>query len=127
MPTIAMTREMGSLGKDVVESVAKQLGMRIVYSEIVDSLAEKMHMPPSVVTRFVQGKSNALERMRVDMDALSLHTAEEVFALAAQGNVAIRGWGGDLSVTLGPACGLRQGMRAVRIAGQRPDGAVRNI
>ncbi len=93
MPTIAMTREMGSLGKDVVESLAAELGMRIVYSEIVDSLAEKMQMPPSVVTRFVQGKSNAFERIRVDMDALSLHTAEEVLALVAQGNVAIRGWG----------------------------------
>ena len=93
MAVIAMTREMGSLGKDVAEGLAKRLGARLIYSEIVGSLAEKMHMSPSVVTRFVQGKANLLERIGVDLDQLSLHTAAEVYDLAARGDIVIRGWG----------------------------------
>ena len=93
MPVIAMTREMGSLGKDVAEGFAQELGLRLLYTEIVDSLAEKMHMSPSTVTRFVQGRANTVERFGVDMDGLSLYTAEEVFELAARGNLIIRGWG----------------------------------
>lgn len=88
-----MTREMGSLGKDVAQRLAEQLGARLVYSEIVDSLAAKMQMAPSIVTRFLQGKANLLERFGVDMNQLSLHTAAEVYDLAARGNIVIRGWG----------------------------------
>lgn len=93
MPVIAMTREMGSLGRDVAEGLAKELGLKLIYHEIVDSLVEKMHMPQSAVLRCLQGKANLLERLRVDMDVLSLYTAEEVFDLATQGNLMIRGWG----------------------------------
>ena len=93
MPVIAMTREMGSLGKDVAEGLAKELGLKLVYHEIVDGLAEKMRMPQSAVLRCLNGKANLLERWRVDMNGLSLYTAEEVFDLAIQGNLMIRGWG----------------------------------
>lgn len=93
MPVIAMTREMGSLGKDVAEGLARELGLRLLYTEIVGSLAEKMYMSPSTVTRFVQGKANAFERLGVDMDKLSLYTAAEVFDLATKGDVIMRGWG----------------------------------
>ena len=93
MPVIAMTREMGSLGRDVAEGLAKELELKLIYHEIVDSLAEKMRMPQSAVLRCLQGKAKVLERLRVDMNRLSLYTAEEVFDLAIQGNLMIRGWG----------------------------------
>lgn len=93
MPVIAMTREMGSLGKDVAEGLARELGLKLVYHEIVDSVAERMHLPQSAVLRRLEGKANLLERLRVDMNGMSLFTAEEVFDLAMQGNLLIRGWG----------------------------------
>ena len=36
MPLIAMTREMGSLGKDVAAAVADRLGKPLVHHEIID-------------------------------------------------------------------------------------------
>ncbi len=93
MPVIAMTREMGSLGRDVAEGLAKELELKLVYHEIVDGVAEKMRMPQSAVLRCLQGKANLLERLRFDMNGLSLYTAEEVLELAIQGNLMIRGWG----------------------------------
>ena len=93
MTVIAMTREMGSLGKDVARGVALELGLRVLYHEIVDSVAEKMHLHKSVVTRFLQGNGGVLETFRADMGALSLYTAEEVLDLAARGKLMIRGWG----------------------------------
>lgn len=93
MSIVAMTREMGSLGKDVAEGLARDLGLRLFYHEIIDSVADKTHMPPNLITRFLQGKAGLIESMRVDQDAISLYTAEEVLDLAAKGNLMIRGWG----------------------------------
>lgn len=93
MSIIAMTREMGSLGKDVAEGLAQQLGLRLLYHEIVDGVAEKMHLPTNAITRFLQGKAGRIESLRADLDSMSLYTAEEVLDIAAKGNVVIRGWG----------------------------------
>lgn len=93
MSIIAMTREMGSLGKDVAEGLAQELGLRLLYHEIVDSVAEKMHLPANVITRFLQGKAGRIESLQADLDSMSLYTAEEVLEIAAKGNVVIRGWG----------------------------------
>ena len=123
MPVIAMTREMGSLGKDVAEGLAKELGLKFIYHEIVDSLAEKMHMPQSAVLRFLQGKTNLLERLRVDMNELSRYTAEEVFDLAIEGNLMIRGWGGNAPVAPCVECRLCQGRCPDRTAGETHYGA----
>lgn len=93
MSIVAMTREMGSLGKDVAEGLARDLGLRLHYHEIIDSVADKTHLAPNVITRFLQGKAGVIESLRVDRDAISLYTAEEVLDLAAKGNLMIRGWG----------------------------------
>lgn len=93
MAVIAMTREMGSLGKDVAAELAREIGLRLVYHEIVDNLAQKMRLPESAVLRFVQGRAGLVERWQSDMDRLSLYTAEEVLELALAGNLVIRGWG----------------------------------
>lgn len=93
MSIVAMTREMGSLGKDVAEGLARDLGLRLHYHEIIDSVADKTHMAPNVITRFLQGKAGVIESLRVDWDGISLYTAEEVLDLAVKGNLMIRGWG----------------------------------
>lgn len=94
MPLIAMTREMGSLGKDVAAAIANRLSKQVVHHEIIDSLASKLRLRKSHVIRFLEGKSGILERLSTDKTSLSIYTADETFALAESGKVAvIRGWG----------------------------------
>jgi len=94
MPLIAMTREMGSLGKDVAAAIADRLKKQVVHHEIIDNLASKMRLRKSHVIRFLEGRSGILERLTTDKTSLSIYTADETFALAESGKVAvIRGWG----------------------------------
>lgn len=94
MPFIAMTREMGSLGKDVAAAIADRLGRQVVHHEIIDNLASKMRLRKSHVVRFLEGKSGIWERLTTDKTSLSIYTADETFALAESDRVAvIRGWG----------------------------------
>lgn len=94
MPLIAMTREMGSLGKDVAAQLSERLGKRVVHHEIIDQLANKMRLRKSHVIRFLEGKAGIWERLTTDQTSLSIYTADETFQLAESGQVAvIRGWG----------------------------------
>jgi len=94
MPFVAMTREMGSLGKDVAAGLAERLGRQVVHHEIIDNLASKMRLRKSHVVRFLEGKAGIWERLTTDHTSLSIYTADETFALAESGRVAvIRGWG----------------------------------
>lgn len=94
MPLIAMTREMGSLGKDVASVISERLGKPVVHHEIIDHLANKMRLRKSHVVRFLDGKANIWERLTTDKTSLSIYTADETLALAESDNVSvIRGWG----------------------------------
>ncbi len=93
MPVIAMTREMGSLGKDVALGLAEQLDLKLVQHEVIEHVADKMHLRRSTVNRFLEGKAGLLERWNIDEKRASLYTAEEIYELASAGNVLIRGWG----------------------------------
>lgn len=94
MPLIAMTREMGSLGKDVAKGVAEALGIPVIHHEIIDSLANKMRVRKSHVIRLLEGKANIFERLTADKTSMSIFTAEETFQMALAGKGAvIRGWG----------------------------------
>src|SRR5688500_10524108 len=94
MPFVAMTRDMGSLGKDVAAAVARRLGRLVVHHHIIDNLANEMSLRKSHVIRFLEGKAAIWERLTTDKTSLSIYTADETFALAESGRVAvIRGWG----------------------------------
>ena len=94
MVAIAMTREMGSLGKDVAAGLAGELGLKIIHSEIVEhEVAERLGVNESAVHRYLEGGASVFERRRIDKMKLSRYTAEEMLQLAQQGNVLIRGWG----------------------------------
>ena len=94
MPLVTMTREMGSLGKDVAQGLADRLGRPVVYHEIIDHLADKMRLRKSHVIRFIEGKSNIWERLTTDKTSLAIFTADETLRLAEAGGVSvIRGWG----------------------------------
>ncbi|HUQ28647.1 MAG TPA: cytidylate kinase family protein [Usitatibacter sp.] len=94
MPLIAMTREMGSLGKDVAAGVAARVGKRVVYHEIIEPLANKMRLRKSHVERFLDGKSGMWERLTTDKTSLSIFTADETFRFLRDDSTGvIRGWG----------------------------------
>lgn len=94
MPLIAMTREMGSLGKDVAAGIAERANKKVVYHEIIEPLANKMRLRKSHVERFLEGKSGIWERLTTDRTSLSIFTADETFRFLRDGSTAvIRGWG----------------------------------
>ena len=79
MTVIAMTREMGSLGKDVALNLAEDLGLRLVQHELVGHLAEKLHVRESSVNRFLEGKASLFERWEL-MSRISLYTPPKRFS-----------------------------------------------
>ncbi len=94
MPLIAMTREMGSLGKDVAAGVAARANKKVVYHEIIEPIASKMRLRKSHVERFLEGKSGIWERLTTDKTSLSIFTADETFRFLRDDSTAvIRGWG----------------------------------
>ena len=94
MPIIAITREMGSLGKDVASGLGNSLGLPIYYHEVVDNLADRMRVRKSHVIRLIDGKAGLLERLTADKTSLAIFSADEIFDLALQGEGAVvRGWG----------------------------------
>lgn len=93
MAIIAMTREMGSLGKDIALGLSEELGLRLIQHEVVDHVANRMQLGSSAVNRFLEGKAGLLERWGIDEKSVSYHTADEIFEIASHDNVLIRGWG----------------------------------
>lgn len=94
MTVIAMTREMGTLGKEVAARVAVALGLEVVHHEIVERhLAERLQVSESIVHRFLEGEASLWERWKIDRRRISQFTSAEILALARQGSVLIRGWG----------------------------------
>lgn len=93
MPVIAMNQEMGSLGKDVAQALAEELGLAQVTHEVVAHVAEKMQTRKSLIRRVMEGKAGILDRMSTNSRSVSTYVAEEVFELAERGNIIIRGWG----------------------------------
>jgi len=94
MPIIAMTREMGSLGKDVAATIAERTDRRVVYHEIIEPVANKMRLRKSHVERFLEGRSGLWERLTTDRTSLSIFTADETYRMLHDPATAvIRGWG----------------------------------
>jgi cytidylate kinase len=93
MPVIALTQGMGSLAQDIAEQLAAELGLATLQHEVAQRVAEKMHVPKSLISRLRAGKAGALERWRADTESIAVYTAEQVLEAAARGNVVLRGWG----------------------------------
>jgi cytidylate kinase len=93
MPIVAITREMGSLGKDVAAALGAELGLPVIYHEVIDHLADRMRVRKSHVIRLLDGSAGLLERLTADETSLSIFTADEIYAIAAKGGAVIRGWG----------------------------------
>jgi len=95
MPLVAMTREMGSLGRDVAVALAKNQGGKVLYQEIAAPVANKKRQRKSHVERFLEGKAGIWERLETDRVSAAILTAEETLRVLREGPVAVlRGWGG---------------------------------
>ena len=94
MPVIAMTREMGSCGREVAQRVAEEMGLTLVMHELVEhDLAGRLQVQESAVHHRFEGGATLRERWQVPSKRLARYTAEEILELAQRGNVLIRGWG----------------------------------
>ena len=94
MPVIAMTREMGSGGREVAQGVCERLGLTLILHEMVEhDLAERLQLPESTIHRRLEGGASLRERWQIGSSRLAQYTAEEVLELAHKGNALIRGWG----------------------------------
>jgi cytidylate kinase len=94
MPVVAITREMGSLGKDVAAGLGGQLGLPVIYHEVIDHLADRMRVRRSHVVKLLDGKAGLLERLTADQTSLFIHSADEIIGKTLEGKGAvIRGWG----------------------------------
>lgn len=97
MPVLAMTREMGSGGREVAHRVADQVGLTLILHELVEhDLAEHLHVPDSTIHHRLEGGAKLRERLQVGSKRLARYTAEEILDLANRGNVLIRGWGASV-------------------------------
>jgi len=96
MPVIAMTMEVGTRGSEVAAGLAKALDIDSVGHEIVDRVADKMNVKKSLLQRLREGKASVLERLSTSQAEIAVYTAEEIFAIAQNGDVLIRGWGSTL-------------------------------
>jgi cytidylate kinase len=93
MPIVAITREMGSLGKDVAKGLSETLGVPLVYHEVIDHLADRMRVRKSHVIRLLDGGEGLLERLTADKTSLAIFSADEIVSLARGKGAVIRGWG----------------------------------
>jgi cytidylate kinase len=93
MPVVAMTHEMGSLARDVALELGARMGLKSLQHEVGDHIAERLHVPKSLIRRLREGKAGFLEKLRADEDAEAVFTAEDVLTIASEGDVVIRGWG----------------------------------
>jgi hypothetical protein len=94
VPLIAMTREMGSLGRDVAAGIAALHGGRVVYQELIDPLADRVRLRKTHVTRFLDGREGLWEPLATERSRRAILTAEETLPFLRDGSiVAVRGWG----------------------------------
>jgi cytidylate kinase len=94
MTIVAMTREMGSLGRDVAALIAQRRRRKVVYHEIIDQLANKMRLRKSHVARLLEGRAGLWEKLQASETSLSIFTADETFRmLLSESTGVLRGWG----------------------------------
>ncbi len=93
MTIIAMTREMGSLGKEVAREFARRMNYSVVHHELVEETSARSG-EESEVYRFLEGSESELAKWRNNHTEDGYLTREQVFEIALAGDTIIRGWGG---------------------------------
>lgn len=101
MAVIAITSEMGSLGREVAQAAARQLGLRFIDDEAIHcEVADLMQRPEPSVHNFLEGHPAIAGSEPIDPTTLSRCTVQKLTELATGGNVVIRCLGAPIA--LGP-------------------------
>lgn len=94
MVVVTMTREMGTLGKDVAAGLGEELDVDVVHSEIMASnVSKRLCIKESVAYRHLEGNPTGWDRWQVGRRRFLQGTETELIELAIRDNVIIRGWG----------------------------------
>ncbi len=94
MAIIVMTREMGTLGKEVAREFARRRGISVVHHELIHTPHHRMaQAEESEVFRFLEGSEEEMSKWRNNRTQDGYLTPEEIYEIALEGNVLIRGWG----------------------------------
>lgn len=94
MTVIAMTREMGSLGKEVARQTAAMLGLTVIHHEMIENPEEREAIEgPSEVTRFLEATPEQNREWNEGIVHGGYLSPAEILEIANRGNVLIRGWG----------------------------------
>lgn len=94
MTVVVMTREMGSLGKDVAREFARRKGFTVIHHELSRSAPDTNgRREESEVYRFLEGTEAEIDSWRSNRAPDGYLSPEEVLELALEGQVLIRGWG----------------------------------
>lgn len=94
MTVVAMTREMGTRGRDVAKHLVERLNLKIVHPELVEAPFDPDDAPrESEVHRFLTGGKKGEMPSSAWPDGNGYMNPEEVLMLASRGNVVLRGWG----------------------------------
>lgn len=94
MTIVAMSREMGSLGLDIAERVARGHHQRVAYHEVLGLTANRMRLRRSHVVRLLDGRAGKDEQLTPDRTSRALYTPAETFDLLRDEDVGVvRGWG----------------------------------
>lgn len=91
-----MTREMGTLGKEVAREFARRTGYSVLHHELVEGPRETVRdAGESEVFRFLEGSEAEIDKWRTNRAQGGYLTPEEVYEIALEGDALIRGWGAN--------------------------------
>jgi cytidylate kinase len=94
MSIIVMTREMGTLGKEVAREFGRRKGVSVVHHELVESTdVRRPGDDESEVYRYLEGSEQELNKWRNNRTRGGYLTPEEVLEIGLEGDVLIKGWG----------------------------------
>lgn len=94
MTIVVMTREMGTLGKDVAREFARRMGYSVIHHELVRKPGDKpAYSEESEVYRFLEDSERKIEEWRNNRAQSGFLTKSELLEIALEGEVLIRGWG----------------------------------
>ncbi len=96
MTALAISMEMGALSKEVAQGVANELGLRVVYDNVIDAVTRKLGATKTSVCRFIEGRTGWLDRPRAPAEQLDAVARAELLAQALAGGALLRGWGGEV-------------------------------
>ncbi len=91
MSIVAMSRELGSFGTLIGNTVAKQLGYEYIYQEITSGAARDYEVMEENLVRVVEKAPRILERLKGDFRRYQAFVQAQVFKAAQKDNVVLIG------------------------------------